>query len=467
MRRPFQRLIGVTLAVVSFGASGGLSTSAGAAEVGSSAGELWVSRYNGPGNGVDEAKAIAVSPNGSRVFVTGLSTASGQDYATAAYDGATGAPLWTRRYNGTGNGNDEAFSIAVSPDGSKVVVTGESLGTTSGYDYATIVYDAASGAPLWLKRYNGLGNLDDIGRSVGVSSSRVYVTGNSDGGSIGYDYATVAYDLASGVALWERRYDGTDHGSDYAYSLAVAPNDRRVYVTGYADMGATGLDYVTQAIDAVTGVGIWGTAYNGSANSSDYGYAVAVSPDGTKVFATGKSTETGTDHDYSTVAFNASTGAKLWFRRYDGPTNGHDEAASLVVSPGSNRVFVTGYSYGGSSNDYATIAYDAATGAQIWARRYNGLSNGSDLAYDVAVTPDGVYAYVTGYAASGASGDDYATVAYLAATGGVVGVRRYNGPGNATDHANAVTTSATIAYVTGESSGVGTTYDYGTAAYQI
>ena len=151
MRRPFQRLIGVTLAVVSFGASGGLSTSAGAAEVGSSAGELWVSRYNGPGNGVDEAKAIAVSPNGSRVFVTGLSTASGQDYATAAYDGATGAPLWTRRYNGTGNGNDEAFSIAVSPDGSKVVVTGESLGTTSGYDYATIVYDAER-CIVWMKR---------------------------------------------------------------------------------------------------------------------------------------------------------------------------------------------------------------------------------------------------------------------------------------------------------------------------
>jgi hypothetical protein len=54
---------------------------------------VWVHRYNGPGNSTDEAHAVAASPDGTRVYVSGGSTGSGsgEDYATVAYDGATGA----------------------------------------------------------------------------------------------------------------------------------------------------------------------------------------------------------------------------------------------------------------------------------------------------------------------------------------------------------------------------------------
>jgi hypothetical protein len=83
----------------------------------------------------------AATTDGSKVFVTGSSYGStSNDYATVAYDASTGTGLWVRRYNGPRNGNDDASALGASPDGSAVFVTGEIIGSTSSFDYATIAY---------------------------------------------------------------------------------------------------------------------------------------------------------------------------------------------------------------------------------------------------------------------------------------------------------------------------------------
>ena len=83
------------------------------------------------------------------------------DYATVAYDASTGTELWVTRYNGPGNGDDyAAYALGMSPDGSAVFVTGYSRGSTSGFDYATVAYDATTGAELWASRYNGAADGD-------------------------------------------------------------------------------------------------------------------------------------------------------------------------------------------------------------------------------------------------------------------------------------------------------------------
>jgi hypothetical protein len=78
------------------------------------------------------------------VFVAGYSTGSTRfDYATVAYDASTGTKLRLRRYNGRGNNDDIIYALGVSPDGSRVFVTGYSFGSTSFADYATVAYSVA------------------------------------------------------------------------------------------------------------------------------------------------------------------------------------------------------------------------------------------------------------------------------------------------------------------------------------
>jgi DNA-binding beta-propeller fold protein YncE len=361
---------------------------------------------------------VAVSPAGAAVYVTGqsLGSASGFDYATVAYNAATGKQLWASRYNGPGNNTDIAYSVAVSPDGRAVYITGQSVGSTGFDDYATVAYGAATGKQLWASRYNGPGSFNEA-YSVAVSptGAAVYVTGESLG-SAGFDYATVVYDAATGKQLWVKRYNGPGNGEDIARSVAVSPTGATVYVTGMSYGGAaTGYEYATVAYNAATGARRWVSRYNGPASGGNAAYKVAVNPNGATVYVTGYSSGgTGTVSDYATVAYNAATGAQRWVSRYNGPASRGDAAYSLAVSPDGTAVYVTGGSYGGSATlyDYATVAYDAATGTHLWASRYNGPSSSEDVAFAIAVSPTNGSVFVTGESLTPPSDWDYATVAY-------------------------------------------------------
>jgi hypothetical protein len=202
---------------------------------------LWTNRYNGPGNGWDQAIAVAVDGD-NNVIVTGSSPGSGTyyDYATIKYS-SDGVPLWTNRYNGPANNVDEALAVAVD-SGNNVIVTGYSTGSGSGYDYATIKYPSA-GAPLWTNRYNGPGNGDDYANAVAMDgSNNVIVTGYSYNGT-NYDYATVAYSSA-GVPLWTNRYDGPGNGNDTTNTVVV-DRSGNVIVTGSSTGSGSGYDFAT------------------------------------------------------------------------------------------------------------------------------------------------------------------------------------------------------------------------------
>jgi WD40 repeat protein len=461
----------MVMATVVAGAAGARGTQASVSSGPGS--QLWVARYKGPSIGGD-AYSVAVSPGGRTVFVTGHSagTDGDVDYATVACNAVTGARLWAARYDGPGHAWNAASTVAVSPGGGSVFVTGVSQGKSSGLDYATVAYNAATGAQLWVKRYNGPGNGDDGATAMEVSPSgkSVFVTGYSQGKSTGLDYATVAYNAATGAQLWVARYTGPGKGDDYAQALAVSPGGQTVYVTGDSKETASTDDYATVAYNAATGAQRWAMRYHGPAPGNDAAHSVAVSPSGGTVYVTGgsKASSTFLDYSYATVAYNAATGAQEWVARYNGPVKAYDPALSVAVSPSGRTVFVTGQSEGATSgDDYATVAYNAATGTQLWVRRYNGSGNGDDVATTVVVSPNGQTAYVTGYSSTRSSVDSvYATVAYNAATGAQEWVATYTGPAHGPDIAfsEAVSPTTGTVYVTGTAEIVAGS-DYATVAY--
>jgi PQQ-like domain len=383
--------------------------------------ELWAKRYNGLSNGDDYHTSLAASPDGSKVFVTGTSWSSHgfDDYGTIAYDASTGARLWAKHYDGCGFCDEYAQSIAVSPDGTRVFVTGETFNADlfGEYQYATVAYDASTGTRIWARRYDGPDFGDDRGRAVTVSAdgAMVFVTGTSHGTASSLDYATLAYDAATGARLWATRYNGTGNSVDAAYSIAASPDGTIIVVTGSSSGTTTSSDYATVAYDPATGEQLWAKRDNGPSNLGDGASSVVVSADGTRVFVTGSSGGSTSASDYATVGYDAVTGAKLWSKRYNGPGNGDDNAQSIAVSPDGTRVFVTGASPGtASSLDYATLAYDASTGGWLWTRRSNGAGNSDDGAHDLAAGPAGDAVFVTGYSVGSASGADFKTIAYAA-----------------------------------------------------
>ena len=378
---------------------------------------LWTDRYDGPAGGSDIARAMELSPDGGTMFVTGESPGSGtgSDMATIAYDPATGKRRWEARYDGPGHGSDAGYGIGRSPDGATVYVTGPSTGVDKKTQYVTVAYESATGKKRWEARYDGPGTGDDSALALAVSpdGAKIVVTGLSD--DVWNDYATVAYNATTGDQLWVARYDGPAKTTDTATSVKFAPNGETVHVTGYS-VGKNRDDVVTIAYDRATGRELWVARHDGPAHGLDMGFALDVSPDGSAVYVTGRSDGVGTKSDYVTIAYDTQTGNQRWAARFDGPAKGDDIAQDVQVSPDGSAVFVSGHSLGvGTNADYATVKYDAATGAQLWSARYNGPANSFDGANALRVSPDSGRVFVTGHSFGIGTNREYATIAYDAA----------------------------------------------------
>ncbi len=181
-------------------------------------------------------------------YVSGGGNGLETDYTISKID-SSGNLLWTRLYNGTGNGDDAVcnFDLPIFED-RYIYVTGRSPGDGTGLDCATIKYDS-SGNQLWVTRYNGSESNDDIAYAITTDGQgNVYITGSSNGHwapgvNSSADYITIKYD-SIGNQVWAHSYDGPGDSTDEAFDIA-ADNDGNVYITGISFGNGKNGDFAT------------------------------------------------------------------------------------------------------------------------------------------------------------------------------------------------------------------------------
>jgi len=352
----------------------------------------WVAWYNNPLNYYDYLYDTAVDSNGN-VFAVGYSyetTTSYPDILTLKYD-RSGNLLWKRSYNGPYAYYDYGSACTVDPAGNVYVGGRGYSSSSSSYDYMVLKYNSV-GSLMWARTYNGPGSSSDYiyyyGQPIRYDNGRVFVTGYSYGSGTSYDIATICYNAVNGAQNWVQRYHG-GYSSDYGRSLDVY--NGMVYVAGYCYTSSSPYyyDYVTICYNQFSGAQLWLSKFHNGYNY-DYGYDVAVGNSLGIVYTTGYGYWGPSTNSYNinTVAYNANTGGQLWARTFDGGYGSSDYGRG-VESDDNGNVYVSGYAYWDQpgkpySSHYADLVilcYDGATGTLKWVENYNGPRSGYSYEY--------------------------------------------------------------------------------------
>jgi PQQ-like domain len=372
---------------------------------------IWATK-GGPSEEYTIATSVEVTPNGKIVFVSGTTRPDffgpGGKLVTRALDAATGSLLWESTFDSPG-GTDNAREMAVSPDGRSLYIAVISAGKDGGdHDYVVLEYDSATGAEQWSVRWDGIGqNRRDspFDFQVNRRGTMAYVTGESigQGNEFNIDYGTIAVHTKGqdeGTIAWTARYDRNPsvNSQDPACCLAISRDDSKVFVTGAANDTPTGppfaVDYGTETVayDAMTGQQLWVVRKEWPGATWPPPQAIAVDHGG-RVIVTGQLS--GSQLDFGTVAYDPATGQEIWSEAYGVPEYDFELAKAIVADPHANVVYVTGIS--GKSPPFV--------GTRV---------NGVPVGVTVPINPP----------------DDQLTIAYDSATGEKLWLARYNPGGS-------------------------------------
>lgn len=419
----------------------------------------WDKNYNGPVSGTDRATGADFDPVTGSTYVIGVSdSTTGFNYVTIKYS-SSGQEIWRKRYSGP-QAQDSPNAIKYDPVNNSVYVTGKSKGSTSNFDWLTIRYNATTGDTIWTRRFNGNENSDDEAIDLDIDAAgNVYVLGNvlepcsnhitsmlikySFNGNFSWDqsidddfcrYDVLAKKVAvSGnkVVVIYNQLSGSNYNANvigYFISNGVCTDDfcRAVsvgnsalstesYGIAFDGLGnvyiSTGGCSVTKLNSAVN-TKIWANYPFGALGWANN---IIVDQNNFNVYVTGHCKKSGEDYDIITIKFNAS-GDSLWTRRYNGMGNGDDKGMFIAKDNLSNpNIYVTGYSIQASGKKQITsIKYDN-NGNQLWSMDY-GCSDNDNIPVNMFRDQNDNF-YLAGFNNCNSNNEDYLTLRYCSLPG--------------------------------------------------
>lgn len=279
---------------------------------------------------------MAITPNGSKVYVSAMAGAGNTVWVLNTASSALSMV--------TDNGVPAlggARGLAATPDGTKVYVAGIFSNSVS------VINTASDNISATVALTPGSGPLDI---ALTPDGTKAYVTRH-------FDNKASVIRTSDDTQVAEMNVGGAPRG--------VATNGAYAYV---ADGGSNSVSVINTATNAVSTLSPVAT----------FPYAIATSPDGTRVYATLQSSD---EVKVIDTATNSVVGT---------PIAVGDQPSGLAVSPDGDQVYVTNF-----TGDSVTVI-DAATSAVLTTV---ALPNGS-RPWGIAVSPDGTRVYVAGYNSS-------------------------------------------------------------------
>jgi uncharacterized delta-60 repeat protein len=365
-----------------------------------SASPVWENRHRALGDNSDRLEAIAAAGSGNTV-ATGYTVKEGnyKDFLVVKFNG-NGDTLWARSYNGLGNGNDEAYLVAVDILGN-IYAAGFSEGTSTEDDILILKYDS-NGNLLWAVTWdNSIASLDDYPTDIALDGSgNLYLCGNTEPDIIpgSSDFVTLKYD-PSGNVIWQSIYSrpGVFGGKDEASAITVdALGD--AYVCGRSSNGFDD-DFATLKYASSNGASIWSTAalFNGNFGD-DRAVDLVLDPLGAFITVTGRSKNSAGDDDVRTIKYTTA-GLFQWTRAYNSPYQENDRPVAITTDANGN-LFIAGQTDVNTSGlfnyDYLAIKYNTS-GTLLWSAVEGHPAQQNDIPTAIALTASG-NVVLSGYA---------------------------------------------------------------------
>jgi CSLREA domain-containing protein len=290
---------------------------------------------------------VSVSPDGKHVYV-----ADAGDSALVAFTVAndyTLLPLDTYNSSALSAGNQFAtpYQVLASPDGQNVYITGN-----AGDSIATYARDADTGA---LSHLSSVKNGDNYG-------------------------------------CLPLPCDGSVAGLDGAYGIALSPDGKFVYVSGVVDDSVVVLsrNKTTGELVDLFGGPLFRQQFTNA--NLDGAYGLAVSPDGKNVYVTGY-----TSDSLLTLKRDASTGQVSFAQVLSTTTaSGLNGVFRVIVSPDGNFVYTAAY----DSDSVCTFKRSATDGTLTYKSCFIN-SVYTNAATDVALTPNGKHLLASAFTSDG------------------------------------------------------------------
>ena len=231
---------------------------------------VWSQTLNTTGTLEDRTSYVRLNSNQDVIAVGRNFNGTNYNILVTAYSNS-GTLLWSHSFDNGGNDYPSGVQVDAA---NNIFITGRAESQVFGeFDYVLLKY-SSSGSLAWSKIYNGSANGDDEAQALALDANgNIFVTGKSDtdpSANQNMDMVTLRYD-ANGNITGQNTFDGDFHSDDIPDDIAVGPYNK-VYITGHTNKAAMltpNYDIVTRVISNDLSNLLYQDIFNGDSDSSD------------------------------------------------------------------------------------------------------------------------------------------------------------------------------------------------------